>query len=162
MIVAVDPGKREAGVALFDDGELAAAWLSRGDGWFETARAVYDDVFRRIPGAHLIRTVVIERPQVYRQRQLKGDPNDLVDVALCAGAVAAEICSRPPPAPEIVTYLPGTWKKQVPKRIKNKRDVAKLSDEENARVEWPRSAENKTHVADAIGLGLFHIKRRTP
>jgi hypothetical protein len=56
--------------------------------------------------------------------------------------------------------LPSGWKKQTPKRIKNRRDVAKLSDEENARVEWPRAAEDRTHVADAIGIGLHHLKRR--
>lgn len=159
MILAVDPGVNEAGVALFEDGELVAAWLSRGAGWHSTASQVLTDVALRVV-PDVFEEVVIERPQVYRQRLLKGDPNDLIDVALCAGAVAGKLASWGHGV-VVTTYRPGQWKKQVPKRIKNKRDVAKLSDDENDRILWPTSKEDKTHVADAIGVGLYHLKRRT-
>jgi hypothetical protein len=159
MIIAVDPGVNEAGVALFEDGELVAAWLSRGCGWHSTSRQVCSDVSGRF-SPYALDEIVIEAPQIYKQRLLKGDPNDLVDVALCAGAVAGGLAAWSQEA-SVQVYFPAQWKKQVPKRIKNKRDIAKLTDEENGRVEWPRGKEDKTHVADAIGIGLYQLKRRS-
>lgn len=160
MIVAVDPGVNEAGVALFDDGELACAFLSRGPGgWLETAKQVVLDVGGRVPLPQ-VAELVVETMQVYRQRLLSGDPNDLVDVAMGAGAVAG-LLSAVWRDVAVTVYRPAEWKKQVPKRIKNARDVAKLSDEESARVEWPRARADKTHVADAVGIGLHHLKRRS-
>lgn len=145
-----------AGVAVFEDRELSSAWLVKGPDWLGTAVIIIDELSRRYPeevltGAHW----AIEIPQIYTQNKLRGDPNDLVSLALVAGALGAMIGDQS----RITTYLPRQWGGTVPKDIKNKRVQQKLSDEEMARIELP--AKSYQHnVWDAVGIGMHHMRRR--
>jgi hypothetical protein len=139
---------------LWEGTELVLGWLARGDGWCETAVAAYQAISERLP-CNLITDVVIERPQVYTQRKQKGDPNDLITVALNAGAFAGLFYGQA----LIHDYRPHRWKGQIPKGVAIERFQRRLSIEERARVEEvPKTLMH--NVWDAVGLGLHHIGRR--
>ena len=158
MWVSYDPGARAVGVALWEDGELTAAFLARGKSWHHTASVAFRRVCEHVPMA-LIERFVIEVPQVYTQRKQKGDPNDLITVALNAGAFGmfAAMCSGC--GAEIIEYRPHQWKGQAPKDVAIKRFQKRLSNEERDRVE--KVAKSLQHnVWDAVGLGLYDGGRR--
>lgn len=153
-MVSVDPGVKAAGVAVFEDKELTAAWLERGKGWLETAQGIYASIETRYPTEVVLRTEwIVEIPQVYTQDKLKGDPNDLIQLALVAGGLGTLVGG-------IKTYLPRQWKGQTPKKTSNARTQEKLSREEMSRVELPRAKSLHHNVWDAIGIGLYHVRRR--
>ncbi len=159
MLIAVDPGVRVAGVAVYEDGELSSAWLARGTGWLNTAQAVWNDLLLRYPleilgGASL----AIEVMQVYTQSKLKGDPNDLIDVSLMAGALVGTI-TLAYPGVHITTYRPRQWKGQVPKSIMTRRIKKKLSPDERARMELP-GKDLQHNVYDAVGIGMYHERKK--
>jgi len=159
MIISVDPGVKATGIAVFDDGELAFAFLARGADWFATAKNAHDKLCERLPLDLVEQSLYIgEVPQVYQARHLKGDPNDLIDVTLVFAALVG--CKGLAP----VLYRPREWKGQVPKRVSNDRIWSKLSDDERQRVELPpgrkKTAGALSHnVIDAIGIGLHYLRR---
>jgi hypothetical protein len=156
MVIALDPGVKAAGVAVFIDGELDFAWLAQGKSWQDTAYDAFQGLYRskcRDPHQYTTK-VVIERPQVYQQRKLKGDPNDLVSVALMAGAFCGYAGSSAL-RPEIVSVFPRYWKGQVDPDVMIERIKGKLSKEETGRVELPRKKNLQHNVWDAVGIGLW-------
>lgn len=156
MILTLDPGAKACGVALFKSKRLQSAWLARTKGdWAEMARAVYFSVQARMGPHRLdeISTIVIERPQVYVASRSKGDPNDLITLALIAGRVTGYF-----PKAAAIDRKPAQWKGQVPKEIQIERTRQKLSPAEKERIEkTPKSLEH--NVLDAIGIGLRHVGR---
>ena len=154
MIVTFDPGVKVAGLAFWEGAELASAVLVRGDGWLATANIAFATVKNTCP-IEAVTDVVIEQPQVYIQRRLKGDPNDLIAVAMVAGAFAVRFYG----SARITMYRPNEWKGNVPKNISIKRYQERLSAEEINRVDdKPRSLAH--NVWDAVGLGQYHVGRR--
>ena len=154
MLLSVDPGVKEAGVAVFESSELTTAWLARGKNWIETADRVHDD----FPGpVNLVQTVVIERPQIYVQSRQKGDANDLITLALFCGRVTGLFSGW---TDQVVEYRPHEWKKQVPKNIMMDRIIRRLSDEEFDRIQLPKAKSLYHNIFDAIGIGLHHLQRR--
>jgi len=86
LLKSVDPGLRTCGVALWRDGILTHAELVRGspkaqgfDAWYPMAMAV------ALPH---VDELAIELPQVYSRGLSKGDPNDLIQLAVIVGVVA--------------------------------------------------------------------------
>jgi hypothetical protein len=138
MYLAIDPG-RDTGYAVFQDRDhLTACGL--GLPW-----ATVDP--------EKVRTAVIERPQIYNARNMKGDPNDIVTLALGAGEYAG-VLRR---AGVRVTYVkPHEWKGTTPKEVDNARTIASLSDAERrivkaAAYHIPTSKQH--NMLDAIGFG---------
>lgn len=129
--MSVDPGAR-TGVAVFEDGELRVVFASSKGIFTSTA----------------VDVLVIEIPQIYRASKSRGDPNDLIKVAVLAGKIIGRIN-----APHTVEVHPATWKGQVPKNVHNARVLARLSPEERAKVPAVHDA------IDAVGLGLWFLKR---
>lgn len=60
--------------------------------------------------------LVIEVPQIYQGAKQKGDPNDLVRLALLAGNVEALISTY-----NVIEVLPCTWKGQLSKKVHHER-----------------------------------------
>ncbi len=154
MMISIDPGVKTAGVACWEDDELISAWLSKGETWDRTAFNVLcclEDHFPKeiILSAH----AVIERPQVYREEFLKGDPNDLITLALMVGATAGYLINEP------TLYYPREWKGQVPKDTMIERIKGKLSEEEYRRVDLPRAKSLHHNIWDAVGIGLYQLGR---
>jgi hypothetical protein len=152
MIVTLDPGAHEAGVAVWHrDGILADAYLvraARRDPWLHLAMLVKDEL-RDVD----VEWVVIERPQVYVASRSKGDPNDLITLALMAGAVAGLL-----EAPFLTEYKPAQWKGQAPKDVMIERIIRALTVDEHTRVRLPDAKSLAHNVWDAIGIGLYHLR----
>lgn len=94
---------------------------------------------------------VIELPQVYRASRSKGDPNDLIRLAVLVGRLQqlAEVRGS-----EVTLVQPATWKGQVPKDVHHKRLMERLCREELEKLE----SLHKTYrhnALDAVGLGLW-------
>ncbi|MDP2607273.1 MAG: hypothetical protein Q8S00_32450 [Deltaproteobacteria bacterium] len=164
MILSIDPGVRQAGAALFENGELTTAWLSKGDKeiaglvtWpIATAWAVFEDI-----GAHTIpdaiQHLVMEIPYIYPAQFQKGDQQDIIQVALMNGALAGLFLNVP--GAEIVTYLPKQWKGQVPKDTMIERIKSKLDTEELSRVQIVEDKKHQKDIWDAVGVGLKYVGR---
>lgn len=154
VTVAIDPGLK-AGVTVWEDGELIAAWLSCGRGWLRVAQQIVDDLLERFTECSLKNVeLAIEIPLV---RDDSPNPNALIKLTLCIGAVIGKLHQL---FPKLVTttYLPSEWKGGVPKNIMVERIQQKLSAKETKRVDLP--AKSYQHnVWDAVGIGLHHEKK---
>ncbi len=102
-----------------------------------------------------IRVMVIERPKIYPARQMKGDPNDIVTLALQAGGYMYQFREL---GAQVLTVYPHEWKGQVPKDIHHPRIFKKLSLEEAAVCGAGGRGLNKKALGDmldAIGIGQY-------
>lgn len=163
-LLALDPGLRGCGVAVFNDEVLAWAGYTRnpvkGDGLDAVvcmARAVKDvvPVTRDVGGV----TVVAERMQVYTAGKGKGDPNDLIPLAAIVGGIAAMFCGTTPRTPS-TWYKPREWKSTMPKGDAfTARVLERLSEFERSAIHECGALSH--NVYDAIGIGLFHLGRFT-
>lgn len=164
--VSVDPGLRGCGVAVFKGTELIWASYIRSlnkedrgpKAWYAMAMEVEDvlrgqfkDLF--IEGGLMDAAFVFEVPQIYRGAQLKGDPDDLLQLVGVEAWVAGLLR-----ACRVVGYRPREWKGQVPKDVHVRRIENTLTDEEKACMQkCPASLRH--NMLDGIGIGLFHVRR---
>ncbi|QSQ10774.1 hypothetical protein [Myxococcus landrumensis] len=174
LLVALDPGLRECGVALFDldSGELLAADMpinperkARGlVAWAGMAKSVAWFVAlhltaRRAAGASVSLTVASECPQVYTAGKSKGDPNDLIELAGVVGRVAGALG-----ATSERSYLPREWKGTLDGDVMVERIKARVDERphEHLRVQLPRAKDKQHNVWDAVGIGLHAVGRLAP
>ncbi len=153
ILVSIDPGVKACGVAVFKDGILISAkYVERKDRCPKAlAAAVWDYVTEELP-RDCIDLVIVERPRTYGGRASRGDTNDLLDLSIVVGALLVAIGG------EYRLVYPADWKKQVPKEIMIARIKSKLSESELDNIIFCRGS--KMHnVWDAIGIGLFQLKR---
>lgn len=165
-LLAVDPGIRGCGAALFDGSRLVAAAyvknpITSGNRANEAA-AVGHAVALWVHETHYWRVidfVVVEWPQIYASRiragRTKEDPNDLLALAGVVSVVAAEVGNDT----DAASYAPAEWKGQVPKEVMCARIVARLDEAERAIVEAVLPASKRHNAIDAVGLGLRHLGR---
>lgn len=166
MILAIDPGKRAVGCALFADShDLISAALVEGaakvfrDGpevWQRTAEAVGAWVENL---RSMVDSVAFERPGAYGA-DLPSRTLQLQDLV----AVDAWVCALFPLAKH-VQFFPREWEGAV-KRPKDWREPdpviqrvkGRLTPDELARVQLP--APSRAHnVWDAVGIGLKAVGR---
>lgn len=164
MIIAIDPGSKGCGVAVLVNGELQKAYYykAREDFiWVEGTDQLGD-----------LSSVVVflEKPQVYKKRgigssALKGDPNDLVTISVEGGLLAGRFLEQArtsnfgaPPRCSLETFVPATWKKQLPKEVMQERLKKILTETELKRIE-KTTAPLMHNVWDAVGIGLWGAKR---
>jgi hypothetical protein len=136
MIIGIDPGLRCTGVAAFDGNEWAVLSI-RPKAHDLVGRIV--EICARLANRGPWDLAVIERPQVYRQGLMKGDPNDLVDLAVLVGALTVTLNAKRTLLPR-----PAQWKGQVPKEIHHDR----------IRKQVP-GVEGSKDALDAVGLALW-------
>lgn len=174
LLVALDPGLRECGVAVFDldSGELLAAGMptnperkARGLAtWSRMAGGVAEFVSTfleplRAAGVAVSVTVACECPQVYTAGKSKGDPNDLIELAGVVGRVAGELR-----ATSERSFLPREWKGTLDGDVMVERIKARLASDRNEhlRVQLPRAQDKHHNVWDAVGIGLHVVGRLAP
>lgn len=155
LLVAIDPGLRGCGVALYRDALLEQATYVTGHDnaqrsacWVAMVAAIRDFI-----GARAVSKLVVELPQVYIQARLKGDPNDLMHLA----AVVGGLCVAFDGVIQQV-YLPAEWKGQVPKEVMHARALQRLSSEERRRISC-RTKSLMHNVQDAVAMGLKSLGR---
>lgn len=171
-LLAVDPGINKPGVALFRAGKLVSAERVKLDKDIAKlpigmrAARVSDAIMRWGMARNMEpRNLVYELPQIYTREKSKGDPNDLVKVALVAAnlsgalryAMAGRNISMGILSPQPAEWLSG----QCPKKEtgdpwdspRGYRIKIRLTDEE-------RSVVVATHDAlDSVGIGLWALGR---
>jgi hypothetical protein len=144
VYLAIDPGIHTGWAVLAISGQLLSCglgenYLSRG----------------------LVTSAIIERPQVYRPSLSKGDPNDLITLAIRVGQYKERLETR---GVNVSLVLPATWKGQVPKGIHHGRIEADLSYAERALMQpWPRTRKGDGvagNVWDAVGLAKWAFAQR--
>jgi hypothetical protein len=142
MIVAIDPGKHASGWAVFWDGKLwACGFGNDADPILDVTEGIVD-------------LVVLEVPRVYDRKRWKGDPNDLIDISVAGGILVGAL------RPETVKLVrPQDWKGQTPKGVQADRTLAKLTKAEAERLNGVASKSKLHNVIDAIGIGLWELKR---
>lgn len=160
-IIGIDPGKNYTGVTILDTYLIKEA--ACGFGVTLCGCYLYDgkgrDLGVNVDGqAHQIREcvatfqpdeVIIEKPQIYSKG--KARPNDILDLALMAGALGA--CGMP------CTFVtPARWKGQVKKHIHNARILEKLPNLHEALAGLAKGKHE--HIIDAAGLALWSIERK--
>ena len=152
MLVVVDPSISSSGVAVFEDGELSAAWLVRAKEWREMVHSITASVRSRFPAGWEDFELVIERPRIYTRKTKRYD--DIMKMMLVVGGLGVAFRSSP-----LVFYFPQDWKKNLSKEamVERVKDRLRESDEID-RVELvSKSLEH--NVFDAVGIGLHHLKR---
>lgn len=161
-ILAIDPGLQACGWAIFENSKLAACGLARpvkSMQPIEMMKEIIDQVTlaweQNVGHSAHPDILVAERPQIYQVG--KGDPNDLIPLAILDGAVWQATEAR-----GVMYPLPREWKGQVPKDVMNKRTLDKLSEKEYSVVKENLSRMPKSlhhNAIDAIGLGQWAIGR---
>jgi Holliday junction resolvasome RuvABC endonuclease subunit len=138
-LVAIDPGKHNVGIAIFQDGVLDVAYLQK------TA-----EVFSALPRGDV---VVVEKMQVYRGSIAA----PLIDLAIISSEIAGAM--KHAWDAEAVYYLPAQWKGQLDKSTCHDRARAALTDAELARIELPKAKKTQLDVMDAVALALAHLRK---
>ncbi len=169
LVVAVDPGVHACGVAVLSNnsGALRAAGYVRAKvgGPCDLATAVRAFVNSTLSihdklAFGSVALLVVEKPKIYPGTP-HVDANDLIDLAAVVGALLVAI-----PADEVRTPHPQEWKGQIPKPkrstdpyIVEERNREKLTPEEVERIEYPRAKGLRHNVTDAVGIGLWALRR---
>lgn len=158
--IAIDPGLRNCGVAIGENGQLiACALVSNPDkksrnaaAWSAMALAVKAWADNHGPFA----VAVSETPMQYLPGHLKGkrvDPDDLLQLQGVVGALSMAF-------PGLKTIQPYQWKRQLPKDVCFTRIKSRLSPEESAHLSDCKCAPSLLHnVGDAIGIYLDSVGR---
>jgi len=151
VLYAVDPSTVATGIAIFTYAELLDVVLLQSNG------GVVDMIreIQRFFGSHGVNVqrsyaCVVETPVAYPFGGRGADPNDLIQVAVVAGAVRAHFSTS-------TAVTPRQWNGGVPKKITAKRIRALLTPKQIAMVEAvPYGVRH--NVWDAIGIGMYHLK----
>lgn len=158
-LLSIDPGVNGCGVAVFSGESNHLLWAgyvkNSGTGVRNMVDAV-DTKLCKILEPPYTETwpnkLAIELPQVYLASRSRGDPNDLIQLALVVGGFEMWFDGL------VFKLLPHQWKGTVPKEIMAARILKRLSEEEQSKIEKaPKSLLHNT--LDSVGLGLWHLKR---
>jgi Holliday junction resolvasome RuvABC endonuclease subunit len=156
FMISVDPGLNGCGVAIWNVEkhlERASYVKNPGDDFVSMVLAVA----RTIPRFSVLPNyLVTELPQVYTRTRSKGDPNDLISLALFVGALAFYAGRG-----GYKLYKPAEWKGQVTKEITELRAKKRLTSDELAKIELPSAKSLAHNVWDAVALGLVHLYHRS-
>ena len=173
-LLAIDPGLRTVGAAIFRGPDLVAAALIRAGDDLKTTRssevwarmgALTEKWVRGVLGGGLPDHISIEKTTIYptRGRGSKRDskvPESLLQVTGTAGAIATR-CSGPNTR-IFRDELPSRWKGPVNKEIMWRRVGPKLSDYERSIVEFalrPHAKALHHNTLDAVMMGMFVVGR---
>ncbi len=176
-LLALDPGIRGCGAALFAEGRLVACDYVKnpvtvGNRAHE-ARTMASAVVAWA-GFPEPDEVIAEYPQVYTVAFSKGDNNDLLALAGVDGALAALY-----PTTHFETYLPREWKQTMSKGVCASRVLRRLDPDELATLQKAAAKLRVTDIPalikkdpegkhllfnalDAVGIGLKHVGRFEP
>ena len=139
IFLAIDPGK-DLGWATWDGtGRMLACGLGEVR-WVGIGLAL------------------IERPQVYRAAQSKGDPNDLITLAIQVGELTRELKNG---GAKVEHVLPREWKGTIDPDVMSRRIVrdVPIADVATVTAGLRNVPTKKQHnVIDAIGLGLWGFR----
>lgn len=148
-LTAIDPGK-VAGWAQFSAKKLIRCGIFS------------DWQYPQVWHPSDVQYLVLEVPRIYPHRS-KGDPNDIVDLALTAGEIRGHYREL---GCHVIETFPSMWKGTVPKEIHHARVLDKLADDEKRLLDVEKRKATKTNphgydhnMLDAVALGLWLLER---
>lgn len=159
-MISIDPGRQHVGVAMFDEGKLVDAFCvhaKKADSQlFATAQTVISKIAYRWPGActPFAQEVALEMMQT-RESNVAAHAS-IIELEFLSGLLAAKF--------NYFTRVPANeWTGGRPKHINHSRIRRRLEEKErdvlvDALEEETRSSNHK-EILDAIGIGLYHLKR---
>ncbi len=142
MLLSIDPGIDTAW-AQWKDGRL---WACKLSGNFDLT---------------WVSSAIIECPQVYPGTPQK-QANDLITLAVMVGRYQEQFLARKIP---VTLILPHKWKGTIPKDVHNNRVLSRLDPKERELYQTSVlgvPSSKRHNVVDAIGLGLYALKRLVP
>ena len=156
-VLAIDPGLKCLGWALFCEGKLIACGVSRSKNNRHLGKCAQDHINNLLNlGIKPEVSVLLERPKIYTLTKQKGDQNDLIAIAIVGAIVSGALSMYP-----VEEVFPDGWKGQMPKDVCHRRIDRRLTDEETRVKETLPKAKTVRHNGlDAIGIGLFGVGRR--
>ncbi len=137
VFVSVDPGVHASGMAWWTYGKLAQVEYCK-------------------PGHNILQIatdLLIEVPQVYQGRAQKGDPNDLITLAVEVGRITTLFSNYK-------LVKPREWKGTIKKEMMLRRILKTLTMPELLMLKalkLPKSKEKE--CIDALGIGLWYLGR---
>lgn len=138
MFLGIDPG-RDTGWAVLDEGgRLTRCGLGNP------------------PAVAKGRRVIIERPQVYAPRYSKGDPNDLITLAIQVGRYSERFDTDN-------HVLPHEWKGTIDKEKHHERiwcSLGPLEQDVVARAMNGIAVKKRHNAMDAVGLAKWAYANR--
>jgi hypothetical protein len=160
VLLAIDPGIRGCGAAVFEGGILTrATYIKSHSATGNTAAAcrAMANAVRDWAGLAL-NAIAVEWPRIYasriREGKTKSDPNDLLALCGVDGALAMAYPYTP-----VDCFVPSDWKGQLKKQPCHARIRSRLSEAEREVMDAITPASLAHNVFDAIGVGLFRLGR---
>lgn len=150
IVYAIDPGVKVIGISKFRTGRLIEVRMIRAKSLEKMISHMRVGWLWDFDANH---RVILEQPVVYDRRAWKGDPNDLVKVAIAGGAAAAALNG------EVEFVTPQRWKGGVPKKIHQPRIMNELTESERRFVVGCGPKSLIHNVIDAVGIGLWAVGR---
>lgn len=155
LCVAIDPGVRTAAFAVFQDGVLTISAFLVSD----CRRNLGNLLLAEVAAAGRPAKAMIERPTTYDTRHQKGDQEDISQLNITVGYLAATL-EAADHALDIEFVEPRTWKGNIPKEVSKLRVERTLSEAEWGAIRWPSAKGLRHNVTDAIHLGLWAFARQ--
>lgn len=152
-IVAIDPGKKHLGLAIFGCGELLSCSLVP----VHNTLALITIIRSRPADIY-----VIENQQIYSRLQSKGDPNDILELAHISGMLRGVILLTALVEQRNIQILrprPREWKGTITKQVHHNRLEQKYPQAVSMMVEQKIPVSKRHNVWDAIGLGDWALKK---
>ena len=164
-LLALDPGIRYPACALFADRELVSASRISLPGKLtklnmaERVRHIGNLLYGWVTGVLIdvpLDRIVYEVPQIYSRRKSKGDPNDLIPLAMVAGYLSGRF-----PNTQAHGLKPREWCGQLPKVTKGDPWASPRGELVARRLDAAeRACIVSSHDAiDAVGIGLHDLER---
>jgi hypothetical protein len=164
ITVAIDPGIRGCGVAIFRGQTLdRAAYVKnsalKGNLTAECV-AMAKAVQRYVMPTYADRpdALVFEWPRTYLPGKQSGAQSDLLALAGVDAAIATALTEAGDRLAPVVTFHPEEWKGQLDKKVMNARVKGRLSEAERATITC-KPASMLHNVLDSIGIGLKYLGR---
>lgn len=163
-LIAVDPGLRGCGLAVFRNGVLHHAQYVKNTNSRDRGPVAHMSMAECVAHAaeqcivqakvHLI----VEFPRIYPGPGKAIDPNDLLDVAGVASAVVCTVASWQAMEDSNCRFVyPSDWKGNIKKEIMTERIRLALTEGERGVIVGAGSKDHNT--IDAAGLGLWQLGR---
>lgn len=167
-LIAFDPDFHSTSYAVIKDGRLTRVGVIRTSKKLKGLAAIADQIKQSTTIIGYFDLVVVEVPKAYPRSKVQ--PNDLIGLAIVAGAVANSVCADMAQPAYLLAY-PQQWKGTVDKGVLQRRICTKLGWHYTKRGKltipgWDDGPESIDgyyklrdadwfHVLDAIGLGLW-------
>lgn len=133
-----------------------ALWARDSKGGVHLAKCGADPTLRLF-ATMMPSVAVIERPKIYQARLMKGDPNDIVTLAIRVGRYIERLEQKDV---QVLTVYPNEWKGQLPKEVHHPRIFGKLNPAEQAVVSdagQRMGVKARADMMDAIGIGQYAV-----